>query len=120
MVLRRWDVEILSQPTKPDVLFMANTIIIVEVAEPNLWRPNWFVQCLVANPMFNLPHHLWLCHIFMGILVDIFKVTELSYCVSMAVSGIEALLEQPAFSAELGFVEEHDCGIGLGADQRGQ
>ena len=44
------------------------------------------------------------------------KVTELSYCVSMTVSWIEALLEQPALGAELRFVIEHDFGAGLGAN----
>ena len=66
--------------------------------------------------MFNVPHHLWLRHIFIGIVVVIVKVTELSYCVSMTVSWIEALLEQPAFGAELRFVQEHDCGVGLEAN----
>lgn len=116
MVLQRRDVEVSGQFPEPDIHLMANPIIIVEVAEPNTWRPIWFVQCLIANPIFNLPHHLWLRHIFMGILVVIVKVTELSYSVSMAVSGIEALLEQPACGAKLRFVEEIDCGIGLGAN----
>lgn len=116
MVLQSRDVEVSSQFPEPDIHLMANPIIIVEVAEPNLWRPVRFVQCLIANPMFNLHHHLWLRHIFMGILVVTVKVTELGYCVPMAVSGIEALLEQPAFGADLRFVEEIDCGVGLGAD----
>ena len=116
MVLQRRDVEISSQLPEPDIHLVANPIIIFEVTKPSLWRPIRFMQCLILNPIFDLPHHLWLRHVFMGILVLIVKVTELSHCVSMTISGIEALLKQPASGAELRFVEEIDCGIGLGAD----
>ena len=118
MILQRWNLEVISQLSEPDVHLMASPILIVEVAEPNLWRPIWIAQCLVSNPIFNLPHHLWLRHIFMGILVVVVvvvKVAELSYCL-MAVSGIEAVLKQAAFGAELRLAEEIDCGVGLGAD----
>lgn len=52
----------------------------------------------------------------MGILVVVVKVAELSHCLIMTVSGIKAMLKEPALGAELRFVEYIDCGVGLGTD----